>query len=379
MGRCVPRSLLLPAVLLLAILAGCSSTYYARLTNEDSVPYLADLKRAAHAPPCREHRVVTTNDGSHPLGIQVCDVGEASHERVIVFLHGMLADHESWRFVAGDLRNDFDLLLVDLPGCGGSEPADVAHAGPDGYAVPKVTRRVLQALRERLAARGDTAPVAIVAHSLGGCYAMRMFCDKEIRKEYADVLDRVDRLILLSPLDIALSYPPPIVLDLLDTPDWQVALGAFSGYVHSRVAEATWDNAVEPLPPLRQEADKRYSIITDRARRHATQALLRGAVPWTEKGPDWDRIDPVVAQYGNCDVRTLILWGVRDQIIPVATGYKLKAQLANAELVTLPLHKHSIHLEHPVECSRYIREFIATGSRPFVPGERSPKDLPRGN
>ena len=64
------------------------------------------------------------------------------------------------------------------------------------------------------------------------------------------------------------------------------------------------------------------------------------------------------SRYDRCNVDTLIVWGVRDQIIPVATGYKLAAELGNAELLTLPYHKQSLHLEHPAECARYIREFI---------------------
>ena len=58
------------------------------------------------------------------------------------------------------------------------------------------------------------------------------------------------------------------------------------------------------------------------------------------------------------DVPCLILWGRRDETLPVAMGYKLMRQLPNARLEIVQRAKHSAMQEHPLLCVRRVERFL---------------------
>ncbi|MCI0637277.1 MAG: alpha/beta hydrolase, partial [Actinobacteria bacterium] len=61
----------------------------------------------------------------------------------------------------------------------------------------------------------------------------------------------------------------------------------------------------------------------------------------------------------------LIIWGSRDETLPVSMGYKLAAQLPRARLVVVPGCMHSVHLEEPVFSTHAIRAVTESGDTPI--------------
>ena len=59
----------------------------------------------------------------------------------------------------------------------------------------------------------------------------------------------------------------------------------------------------------------------------------------------------------------LIVWGARDETLPLSMGYKLQAQLPDATLIVIHDTKHSMQLERPHLSSSVLREFIESGTR----------------
>lgn len=57
-------------------------------------------------------------------------------------------------------------------------------------------------------------------------------------------------------------------------------------------------------------------------------------------------------------VKTFILWGQNDKIIPVRNAYIFKEKIKDSELKILPKVEHSPHLEHPEKLVEAILEFI---------------------
>ena len=78
------------------------------------------------------------------------------------------------------------------PGCGDSDHPDPAGLGADAYGPSAMARQVLSAVRQRLAARPAPPRVTLVGHSLGGSTVLRRSADPAVRREFADVLSRVD-------------------------------------------------------------------------------------------------------------------------------------------------------------------------------------------
>ncbi len=86
---------------------------------------------------------------------------------MLVFIHGVLSDHLAWKYVAAELSTDYEIWLVDLPGCGASDAPRPAAIEPDGYSPTAMGERVLQAMRQCLRATDPRRQVTLVGHSLG--------------------------------------------------------------------------------------------------------------------------------------------------------------------------------------------------------------------
>jgi len=345
---------------------GCGSTY-SKLVSEDQVPELAALKQEAAG---RENHTALVRTGSGkgpPVSLAIHKLENPSTDSLIIFVHGVLADHSTWRFVAADLGRDHDLWLVDLPGCGDSDKPDPSELGDMGYGPRAVAGRILEALRDQFAARGGDGPVTLMAHSIGGSIVIRMFSDESLRKGYADVLARVDRLVLIAPLDVAVHQMDPMFKEIATASGWKIGVGAALGVVREKVAVATLESVTSPDHALREEADKRMQVLTDPARMRASQAMLTQAAAWKGTRPDWVANELVVAGYTYVRPPTMIIWGMRDETLPCSMGYKLAGELPHAEMVCIPGVKHSPHIEVPRLTAGLVREFIETGKAPALP------------
>lgn len=305
--------------------------------------------------------------GTRRVAIHRLESGE--HSRTIVCLHGMLADYRSWRFVAGDLASDASVWLVDLPGAGLSdappptrqEPLDPSGAPPGlyGYTVTEMARDVLTALA---ASENQAGPITIVAHSYGGQVALRLMSDPSLPPALAAVRSRVDSLVLIAPLDIHVHAQNAEMRRMATASSLEYALAEWTGEL-DRIAYARTRGSVSaPTPALLEEAGIRRMYLADPARRAAAQAVLSRAVPWAgpqRLRPDWARIEEIESWYSSIAAPTLILWGRRDEVLPVSMGYKLAAELPRARLVTWPGVMHSPQIERPGETAALIRQFIA--------------------
>jgi pimeloyl-ACP methyl ester carboxylesterase len=396
------RSDLVKTVLALAIIAchlGCSSSsYYSRLRAQCDCEELGPLATAYIGMANHTTMVTTTNgtaDGKAKGGGGGGGVKLAVHEiqppqngkegRTVLFLHGIFSDHESWRFLAGDLGKDNRLLLVDLPGCGQSEkPRPTPTTEMDIYSPTAMARRVLEATQDRMSAAagggGDPGgPIMIIAHSLGGMMAIRMFGDPELRRDFKPLLDRVDRVVLIAPMDVSVARADPVFVKLATLSDFDVAMGSTFGFVDESVARGIFESVGHDSLAIREEADKRRQILCNAPTRHAMQAMLRTAIPRLAPSesfkPDWTAIQQLTAQYASVDVRCLIIWGAWDEATPLSMGYKMQAQLPRSELRVFPTSKHSPHIEQPAACIALIRDFLrpdspiaaATHTSPGVP------------
>lgn len=341
-----------------ALLAGCGSPVYQRLHTTDSVGELATLQKAYHAHGNHTSLIVTGAPDA-PMRMALHEVNVQGRDRLFVYLHGVFADHRMWRFLAGDLASDFDSLLIDLPGCGESDCLDPDRLPPDAYGLADLSVRTLDSLRVYLRGRPTPPALVFVGHSLGGAMAIRMFSDTELRRRYADVLDRVEHLILLAPLDVAVEKSHPLLIELSRVSGARVWTSFQLGMLRDRVAEGVFQSCNKPERALREEVDFKMQILTDQRRRRAMQAMLNRAVPTAGGRPDWSKIDPLVEAYARVDVPTLIIWGTHDEVLPLSMGYKLAAQLPRARLVAVPAGMHSLVIEEPRAVAWVVREYLA--------------------
>lgn len=359
-----------------AILALGACASRVPLVSEDTLPDLAELKQLTASIP-NHTELVETGEAVAPVRLAVHRVGSGEADRVLVMLHGVFADHTSWRFIQGRLAGEHDLLLLDLPGCGGSDKPDPDSAQGVVYRPTGTARAVLDAVRAEITRFPQDKKLVLIGHSFGGMVVLRMFADPAIRAEYADVLDRVDRLVLLAPVDAAVNRPDPLFQKIAEASSFEINLGLMLGVIQASVADATFDSVSEPDRALREEYEKRIEVLRDARSRRALQAMVSHAVPWDRRSgvyrPNWPVMESIVEGYSRVDVPTLILWGTRDETLPISMGYKLAAELPRASLFPVPGAMHSIHIERPLLTAEVIDRFVRTGAAPGPATARIPR------
>ena len=254
----------------------------------------------------------------------------------VVLIHGMVNSSRHWEPVALRLAADYTVIAPDLIGHGDS-------ARPRGdYSLGAHAA----ALRDLLAAIGiDRATV--VGHSLGGGVAMQFFWQFPQRTERLALVSSGGLGHDVSPLLRSAALPgaspllwlvahPRVVSALAEAGERLRARGSGTGVYVQAVARA-----LRPLQgrgardaflqTLRSVIDVRGQRVSARDRLH----LLDG-------------------------FPTLIVWGERDNTIPLAHGREAHAAIPGSRFETLPRAAHFPHLEDPEGLAAVLREFVQT-------------------
>jgi pimeloyl-ACP methyl ester carboxylesterase len=252
----------------------------------------------------------------------------------VVLIHGMLNSSSHWQSVAMELARDHTVIAPDLIGHGDS-------AAPRGdYSLGAHAASI----RDLLAAIGiDRA--SIVGHSLGGGVAMQFFYQFP---------QRVERLVLISSGGLGREVSPMLrtaalpgvsaVLSLTIQPRVLEALAGGGRRLRERaLAGGVYLQAIaRALRPL-ENADARQAFLT----------TLRSVID-----VHGQRVSATDRLYLLESMPTMIVWGERDNTIPLEHGRRAHEAIPHSCFRTLPGVAHFPHLEDPDGLSRLLREFI---------------------
>ncbi|HUB74756.1 MAG TPA: alpha/beta fold hydrolase [Solirubrobacteraceae bacterium] len=256
----------------------------------------------------------------------------------VVLIHGMLNSSSHWQAVALDLARDHTVIAPDLIGHGDS-------AAPRGdYSLGAHAASI----RDLLAAIGvDRATV--VGHSLGGGVAMQFFYQFP---------QRVERLVLVSSGGLGREVSPLLrsaalpgvsaLLSLTIHPRLIGAMTAAGARMRARGlgAGVHLQAIARALRPL-ENGDARQAFL------HTLRAVIdaRG-----------QRVSATDRLYLLDSMPTLVVWGERDNTIPLAHGRSTHEAIPHSVFRTLPRAAHFPHLEDPEGLATALREFIATSA-----------------
>jgi pimeloyl-ACP methyl ester carboxylesterase len=342
------------------------------LPSEADSPILSDLHRRYTSR--RIHKqLVPAARGGHTANIAVFQTGHVGADRVAVLLHGCLADHDTWWYVAGALGDDHELWILDLPGCGqsGGHPDQLE---PDAFTPEALAERVgivlgivLERCLAERTAKGLPAPqITLIGHSLGGTISLRLLSSPELRDRFSGVRRHLDALVLFAPCDVAVNCLPPSFLPLLSLTPVKVGVGRALGMVDDKVKALTRKSYFLPECATREQAERFMEALAKPARLRSSQAMVRSAVPWKmkENRPDWPAITKLQADYANVDVPCLIAWGEWDETLTETMGHKIRDHVPGARLIEITGSGHSVISEQPRACENIIR----TGQAEVVGG-----------
>jgi pimeloyl-ACP methyl ester carboxylesterase len=254
----------------------------------------------------------------------------------VVLIHGMVNSSRHWEAVARLLARDHTVVAPDLIGHGDS-------ATPRGdYSLGAHAASI----RDLLAAIGiDRA--TIVGHSLGGGVAMQFFYQFP---------QRTERLVLVSSGGLG-----PEVSPLLRSAALPGASALLSLAAHPRLV----DRIAAGGARLRERGSPRGVYLEAIARalgplsrpgaREAFLQTLRSVIDI--KG---QRVSARDRLYLLDSVPTLIVWGERDNTIPIEHGIETHRAVPHSRFASLPRAAHFPHLEDPEGLAAALREFLQT-------------------
>jgi pimeloyl-ACP methyl ester carboxylesterase len=281
----------------------------------------------------------------------------------VVLIHGMLNSSSHWQSVASNLAGEYTVIAPDLIGHGDS-------AAPRGdYSLGAHAASI----RDLLAAVGvDRA--TLVGHSLGGGVAMQFFYQFP---------QRVERLVLISSGGLGHEVSP-----LLRTAALPGMSALLSATIHPRALEALREAGRR----LRergagggvylQAIARALAPLENRDARAAFLHTLRAVID-----VHGQRVSATDRLYLLEAIPTLIVWGERDNTIPLEHGRSAQRAIPNSSFRTLPGAAHFPHLEDPDGLSELLRAFIAEtepgliedGDWGAILARRSPRSRRIGN
>jgi pimeloyl-ACP methyl ester carboxylesterase len=243
-------------------------------------------------------------------GAELAYLEQGSGDVRLLFVHGWQADHTVWDDVISALRPGVQSVAVDLRGSGSS----------NGARGPHNLERFAADLRELVDALG-TAPVVIVAHSMGATVALRLALDAP---------ETVSGLILVAPVPASGAGFSPKGADYLR---------ATAG---DPVAARKWLSAMF--------AGERDATVLDRvcgaAAKTPRDAALEGFESWANA--DFAEATRTIS------APAVVIAPERDN--PDVYQRKVAALLPNARFVLLPDSGHYAILERPAEIAAIIAD-----------------------
>ena len=227
--------------------------------------------------------------------------GRAGAGSPLVLIHGLGGSSRWWAKNVGPLAERFEVHVVDLVGFGRSR-------GRQRFALAEAAGQ-LASLLDRL----GIERAAVVGHSMGGYIAAELAAESP---------ERVSRLVLVD----AAMLP--------------------AGFVSARqllnLALTAPRLPATFLPTMASDVGRAGPATLLRAIRELLAADLR---------PKLERIR----------APTLVVWGDRDRVTPLAAGRALTAQLPDARLAVVPGAGHLPMWERPETFNRLVAEFVAAG------------------
>jgi len=266
----------------------------------------------------------------HEVGYRRSGSGQA-----VVLIHGLAGSSLTWVPVHRQLAERYDVIAPDLLGHGES-------AKPMGdYSLGAFA----SGLRDFLAAL-DVPKATIVGHSFGGGVAMQLayqhpeLCDRLVLVGSGGLGREVSLLLRVCTLPGAEHLMPLLFPRLVATAGTDLGrlLGRF-GLSAPRVGEM-W---------------RSYSSLAGTENRKAFVRTIRGVIE-----PGGQTVNALDRLYLAAHLPTLIVWGERDDIIPVEHAYVAHQAVPNSRLSVLEGVGHFPHAEAPEQFLEVLTDFLDT-------------------
>lgn len=245
----------------------------------------------------------------------------------VILIHGFGASSFSWRHNLAALARHRRVYALDLPGFGYS-----SRSSDRQYSL----RQMAHTLRRFLGHLG-VARASLVGNSIGGAVALQLA---------HDFPESVDKLVLVGAFTARLG-PLPFV---------NLPLGRSLALLLLHYAAGSEHRLATLIRGLYGDPDQ---VTPETVAGYFRPFCVKGsaAAIWAMLASPWDGDLP--EQSGAIAVPTLLVWGDRDPIAPLAEGRRLERALPRARLVVFPGAGHAPAEEQPAEFNHLVNDFLS--------------------
>jgi pimeloyl-ACP methyl ester carboxylesterase len=272
-------------------------------------------------------------------GVNVLDAG---HGPVIVFVHGHNVSWQHWLEQIEVFRDTHRVIALDLPGFGHSE-LPRAPVSIEGYADTVAA----------VCAELQIDRAAVVGNSMGGLVAA------ELALRHPAL---VERLVLISPAGVSdryMGFPAKLIGHpvggavarrmFAGGPPSERVVRALASRPRGRIATLAVLNA----RPVRRADRLHPAMVYELAGGFARPAAAAAAVALARH--------ELRSRLPQIQAPTLIVWGDRDNLIPLRCGHEFQRLIPGARLSVYPDTGHNAMIERPARFNAELAAFLELG------------------
>ena len=259
--------------------------------------------------------------------IHLRDEGPGNDPHPIVLVHGTASSLHTWAGWAAALNGQHRVVSFDFPGAGLS-----GQFPDDDYRIEHFTH-FMEDFLDQLRIKHAT----LVGNSFGG----RIAWETAVARP-----ELVDRLVLID----STGYPdegeaPPVVFRMAKIPvfRWLIEHVTPSSFIKKNLVQAYGD----PRKLTSDLVDRYYELFLHAGNRRAFILQFE-----QDSEADSDRIKAIA-------IPTLIMWGGRDHVVPVADADRFHRDIAHSQLVIFSELGHVPQEENPPQTLKTLQDFLA--------------------
>ena len=261
---------------------------------------------------------------------------DEGHGPVLLMVHGIFASLHTWDGWVDQLLGEYRMIRLDLPGFGLSQVTEDHKYSMDRY---------IHTINELMDDLGIYR-FSIAGNSLGGWLAW----------EYAvDHPDRIEKLILIDSAGVEIGRNIPMPVRLARLP---FASKLTSLFIRRPVIEHFIKEVYGDASRIKPGVIERYFELF--AREGNPEAFLTMV-----NAPFVDRTD----ELPDIKAPTLIIWGEKDNWLPISNGYHLLNMIPEAQLIVYEDLGHVPMEEAPEDTAEDVRAFLSETAKVDLPEE----------
>jgi pimeloyl-ACP methyl ester carboxylesterase len=260
---------------------------------------------------------------------------DAGEGHALLLIHGMAGSSATWRAIIPQLSKKYRVIAPDLLGHGMS-------AKPRGDYSLGAFAVFLRDLLDELGVNRTT----VIGQSLGGGIAMQFVHQHR---------DYCERLALIGSGGLGPDLSP--MLRILSAPGAELVLPVVAPQPVLRLGNklGSWLTSAGIQAPRAGEMWNAYSSLADARTRRAFLRTLRSVVDYRGQA-----VSALTKLHVAAELPTVLIWGDRDRIIPVAHAYAAHDALEGSRLEVLDGIGHFPHVEAPAAVADILENFIAS-------------------